>query len=250
MNLESGGIRKVYENASSLPFQFLSVLDKDNLVLFEPDKLNDGYVYRVIVYHLITEKTTVVFERTTSIGEEMGEQIAAACAYDGEIYCLMHRSSDEYKMDVLKPDGTLDRTIALDSDQLHAAKTVHETEYGIWKIYVTNGIVWFKTLADTVVPFSLSDGSQCAETLHGYAIRPSSGNPEQSSMLLYQTRESKVSIFSREKGVLNRYDLTVEKDGKAVPVGYAFYANSQNKMVILPWDHDENDNILLYEVKS
>lgn len=248
LNLESGEIDLVYESISSLPFQFLSILDKNNLVLFEPDRENAGYTYRVIIYNLLTEKTTVVLERTTGIGEEGAEQISSAFAYNGEIYCLMHKIGGEYKIDVLNSAGTLDRTISLDLNKLREATTFNETEYGIWRIYVADGIVWFKTLANTIAPFSISNGSLCGEILQGYAINPNLSNPEQNGILLYCAQKSEVSIFSNANETLNRYDLTVEKDGKAVSVGYAFYANSQNKIVIVPWDDDVNGNILLYEL--
>lgn len=47
LDISSKDINLVYESNSSLPFQFLSILDEDNLVLFEPDSTDEGYVYRV-----------------------------------------------------------------------------------------------------------------------------------------------------------------------------------------------------------
>lgn len=246
---KNGEINLVYESTSSLPFQFLSILDENNLVLFEPDGNNSSYTYRVIIYNLSTEKTTVVLERTTVIGEEGAEQISSAFAYNGEIYCLMHRIGGEYKIDVLNTAGTLDRTIALDSNQLREATTANETEYGIWRIYITDGIVWFKTLANTIVPFSMSTGSLCGEILQGYVINPNLSNPDLASTLFYRTQKSEITMFSNTNGTLERYDLTVESDGKVVSIGYAFYVEPQNKIGVIPWNNANDWNILLYELK-
>lgn len=232
LDLEDGGITPVYESGSSLPFQFLSVLDNENLVLFEPD--SDS----VILYNLLTEKT-----ETVSIGND--DKICSAHAYNGKIYCLMCMD-EEYRIDVLNPDGTLDETIPLDSGKLREAASANGNQYGILRMYVSDGTAWLKTLADTVVPFSLSDGSQQGEKFDGYRINHVLSQTDESGAVLYRTQSSEVSLFSVVNGKLRRYDLPLKKDGKAVSVRYAFYGNDQREIVVLP---DDSDNVLLYTVK-
>lgn len=247
LNLKSREINLVYESTTSLPFQFLSVLDENNLVIFEPDRGNTGYTYRVIIYNLLSQKTTVVLERTTGINEEGAEQISSAFAYNGEIYCLMYKIGGDYRVDILDTAGTLKRSLSLDSNKLREITTVDETEYGIWRIYVTNDIIWFQTLADKIVPFSVSTGALCGEILQGYAINFNLSTPNQNKTLFYQSQKTEITLFVNTKGKLESYDLTVEKDGSAVSIEYTFLSNSKNEIVIIPWDSD--GNVLLYELK-
>lgn len=247
LNLKSREINLVYESTTSLPFQFLSVLDENNLVLFEPDRGNTGYTYRVIIYNLLSQKTTVVFERTTGINEEGAEQISSAFAYNGEIYCLMHKIGGDYRVDILDTAGTLERSLSLDSNKLREITTVDETEYGIWRIYVTNDIILFQTLADKMVPFSVSTGTLCGKVLQGYAINFNLSNPNQNNTLFYRTQKTEITIFVNTNEKLESYDLTVEKDGSAVSIKYTFLSNSKNEIVIIPWNSD--GKVLLYELK-
>lgn len=231
LNLEDGGITPVYESSSSLPFQFLSVLDNENLVVFEPDC--------VVLYDLLTEQADII-----SVGND-DDEICSAYAYDGRIYCFMYKGG-EYRIDVLNPDGTLDETIPLESEKPREASSANGNQYGILRMYVSDGTAWLKTLADTVVPFSLSDGSQKGEKLDGYRISHVLSQPEKSGAVLYRTKSSEVSLFSDVDGKLRRYDLPLEKDGKAASVRYAFPGNNQNEIVVLP---DDSDSVLLYAVK-
>lgn len=247
LNLKSREINLVYESTSSLPFQFLSVLDKNNLVLFEPDRENTGYTYRVIIYNLLTESTSVILERNTGINEEGAEQISSAFAYDGKIYCLMHKIGGDYKVDVLDTAGTLERSIYIDSNELREVKTINKTEYGIWRIYVSNGIIWFKTLADKIAPFSVSTGDLCGEILQGYVISFNLSNHNQVNTLFFRTQKPEVTLFKNTNGKLERYNLSIEKDGSPVSVDYVFLSNSKNRIVIIPQNSD--GNILLYELK-
>lgn len=248
LNLKSREINLVYESTSSLPFQFLSVLDENNLVLFEPSSENNGYTYRVIIYNLLSQQATVVLERTASIGEEETEIISSAFAYNGEIYCLMHKTGgDYYRVDILDSDGTPKRSLSLDSDKLREATTVNDTAYGIWRIYVTDNIIWFKTLASKTAPFSVSTGTLCGEILQWYAIKFNLSTPNQNNPIFYRTQSTEITLFANTDGKLERYDLAVEKDGAAVPIKNAFLSSSNNEIVIIPWNSD--GNVLIFELK-
>ena len=230
LDLEGGGITPVYESSSSLPIQFLSVLDDENLVLFEPDS--------VVLYNLLSGQTDI-------IARDDADEICSAYAHNGRIYCLMYTGS-EYRIDVLKPDGTLDETISLDSEKLREASSANGNQYGILRMYVSDGTALLKTLADTVVPISLSDGSQQAEALDGYRISHVLSQTDKSGAVLYRTHSSEVSLFSEVNGKLNRCDLPTEKDGKAVSIRYLFPGNDQREIVVMP---DDSDSVLLYKVK-
>ena len=166
---------------------------------------------------------------------------------NGEIYCLMHKIGGDYRVDILDTAGTLKRSISLDSNKLRVITTVDETEYGIWRIYVTNDVIWFQTLADRIVPFSVSTGALCGEILQGYAIDFNLSTPNQNKTLFYQPQKTEITLFVNTNGKLESYDLTVEKDGSAVSIEYAFLSNSKNEIVIIPWNSD--GNVLLYELK-
>ena len=230
LDLENGSITPVYESVSSLPFQFLSVLDDENLVLFEPDN--------VVLYNLLSEQTDTV-------ARDDADEICSAYAYNGRIYCLMY-TDGEYRIDVLKADGTLDETIPLDSEKLREASSANGNQYGILRMYVSYGTAWLKTLADTVVPISLSDGSQQGEALDGYRISHVLSQTDKSGAVLYRTHSSEVSLFSEVNGKLSRCDLPAEKDGKAVSIRYAFFGNNQREIVVMP---DDSDSVLLYKIK-
>ncbi len=247
LNLKSKEINLVYESTSSLPFQFLSVLDKNNLVLFEPDRENTSYTYRVIIYNLLTESASVILERNTGINEEGAEQISSAFAYDRKIYCLMHKIGGDYRVDVIDTAGTLERSISIDSNKLREVTTIDKTEYGIWRIYVSNGIIWFQTLADKIVPFSVSTGALCGEILQGYIINFNLSNPNQANTLFFRTQKPEITLFVNTNEKLESYNLSIEKDGSPVSVDYAFLSNSKNRIVIIPQNSD--GNILLYELK-
>ena len=247
LNLKSREIKSVYESTSSLPFQFLSILDENNLVLFEPDRENSGFAYRVYKYNLLTEKATLVLERTTGINELGAEQISSAFAYNGEIYCLMHEIGGNYRVDVLDTAGTLERTISLDSNKLREITTLDGTEYGIWRIYVTDDVIWFQTLADKIAPFSISTGALYGDILQGYVLNFNLSNPKENNTLFYRTQKPDITLFEITNGKLERYDLSVDVNGSAVSIGRALLSNAKNEIIIIPWKSD--GNILLYELK-
>lgn len=247
LDISSKDINLVYESKSSLPFQFLSILDEDNLVLFEPDSTDEGYVYRVIKYHLSTEKTDVVYK--LAVTKDGDEVINSAFGHNGKIYCLISTIGGDYRIDVLNNDGSIDRTIHLDSDILREASSAHGTEYGIWRMYITDDIAWFKTLANTVAPFSLSTGSLCGEILKSYVIDVNLSNPKLSNTLFHRNNKSEIIMFANKNGTLEHCNFTIEKDGKKVLLFDAYHDDSQNKICVIQKNDDGNTRMLMYELK-
>ncbi len=215
IDIENVGITEVYSNDTGLPFQYISVLDDSHLVVFEPHQIEYGYKYKytVTLYDLYTRETKVIFE-TNQIREEegsIGEIISSARAYNGEIYCLMKEG--EYRIDVINADGEFLRTIALDNDVIDEASSDGSRSYGIWDMIICDDVIWFETLADTIVPFSLSDGTAIGETLKCY-LRDDFQNVERKSLLGKYDKSR--AIFRRVDDKLVIYKLNCELKGSSI----------------------------------
>lgn len=213
LDIENGGITEVYSNDTGLPEQDITVLDDSHLAIFEPHKTNDGNKYTITIYDLYTQETKVIFETKRTIGEEesIGEILVSAQAYNGEIYCLM--LDDEYRIDVINADGEFLRTISLDNEEIDEASSSSGRVYDIVEMIIVDDVIWFNTFADTLAPFSISDGKLLCESLKGYALSYDFKNVERKSVL--GNSPQSISLFRKVEDKLVKHELNYEPNVKS-----------------------------------
>lgn len=75
---------------------------------------------------------------------------------------------------------------------------------------ISDDVIWFDTLADTLVPFSLSDGTAIGETLESYNLMADFKNVERKSLLASGSRSNPYCLFRRVEDKLVKYELNYE----------------------------------------
>ena len=245
LNLKERNIRSVYTSVSKLPFLFISSLDHENIIIFEPDRISENeYSYKIMKFNTITEDMSILLETTYNQLTGEGLLIASVYAKYGNIYTINLKNGSEYFLCIYDSNGNMTKRILIQG--LRENLVVNGNQYDVWRIYINSNTLYIKALNDKMYLYSLPNDTQneiiLLEELTGYEISPSLGQEGYTKQLFYQYGKKEILVYAENGNKIGNYHIDEYENNSRILK--AFFANNDEWIILIIQDETLEINIV------
>ncbi len=215
INIETGEEEIIHESVSKYPFLFLSQLNEEEMVIFEPNKIEDNFIYTIEKYNFSTNEYVSLLETSYNKEKQEGVLITSVDCSNNHIYALVTENSIKYAVRVYNQDGELIQSIPF-TELTEYLESVF-AEDAVWKMEVIGKYFVFDTLGGYFYIYKLEDGGfekiEQVDLRFYNMVQDISDYPENSEVLLfYKYGDSKGAIFDCEKETFIEFDISIDDE--------------------------------------